>query len=312
MIRRKHLLSISDLSRDEINYVVEEAIHLREYTSGSPLKHQVLALLFEKPSLRTKVSFSVAMYQLGGECIFLPKEEIGIGTREDPSDIAQVLSRYVNGIVYRTFSHQTLEQMAEHASIPVINGLSDLEHPCQALADVLTIYEKKGKLKGVKIAYIGDGNNVAHSLALAAVSLGMDFVISNPPGYGMNPSIVTKVERLSRESGGNIFMEEDPFKAVKHADVVYTDVWTSMGQEAESQKRRRDFSGYQVNAALMNAAPSEALLMHPLPAHYGEEIQKEVLHGPQSVVVDQAENRLHAQKAVLLHLLSDGNKAFPG
>lgn len=267
------------------------------------LKDKVLALLFEKPSLRTKVSFCVAMFQLGGNCIFLSKEEIGIGTREDPSDIAQVLSKYVDGVVYRTFSHQVLEKLANHASIPVINGLSDLEHPCQALADILTIYEKTEKFKNIKIAYIGDGNNVAHSLALAAISVGMDFIIANPTGYDMNMDIIKKVRKVSREGGGNISFEKDPFKAVKKADIIYTDVWTSMGQEAESEKRRHDFSGYQVNTALMAAAPSQALFMHPLPAHYGEEVQKEVLQGPQSIVYDQAENRLHMQKAILLYLL---------
>lgn len=303
MIRKKDLLSISDLSPEEVNSLIKNALYMKAHKNKPLLKDKVLALLFEKPSLRTKVSFSVAMFQLGGNCIFLPKEEIGIGTREDTSDIAQVLSKYVHGIVYRTFSHQVLEKMANNASIPVINGLSDLEHPCQALSDILTIFEKKGKFKRIKIAYIGDGNNVAHSLALAAILVGMDFIISNPPGYGLNTEIVNKIQKLSRETGGRISIEKDPFKAVKKADIVYTDVWTSMGQEAESEKRRREFSGYQVNAALMAAAPSQALLMHPLPAHYGEEVQKEVLQGPQSIVYDQAENRLHMQKAILLHLL---------
>lgn len=303
MIRKKDLLSISDLSPEEVNSLIKNALYMKAHKNKPLLKDKVLALLFEKPSLRTKVSFSVAMFQLGGNCIFLPKEEIGIGTREDTSDIAQVLSKYVHGIVYRTFSHQVLEKMANNASIPVINGLSDLEHPCQALSDILTIFEKKGKFKRIKIAYIGDGNNVAHSLALAAILVGMDFIISNPPGYGLNTEIVNKIQKLSRETGGRISIEKDPFKAVKKADIVYTDVWTSMGQEAESEKRHRDFSGYQVNAALMAAAPSQALLMHPLPAHYGEEVHKEVLQGPQSIVYDQAENRLHMQKAILLHLL---------
>lgn len=299
------MLSVSDLSSDQVNYLIKDAIHLKEKQNSSLLKDKVLALLFEKPSLRTKVSFSVAMFQLGGNCIFLSKEEIGIGTREDPSDIANVLSRYVHGIAYRTFSHKILEKLAKHASVPVINGLSDLEHPCQALSDILTIYEKKGKLKGIKVAYIGDGNNVAHSLALAAALVGMDFVIANPHGYSMNKDITNKVREHSLKSGARISFEEDPYKAVRKADIIYTDVWTSMGQEAEAQKRRRDFSGFQINTTLMAAAPGQALIMHPLPAHYGEEIQEEVLQGPQSIVYDQAENRLHMQKAILLYLLAD-------
>lgn len=303
-MNKKDLLSVTDLSPEEIHFLLDKAIYLKTHKYRPILKNRALALLFDKPSLRTKVSFSVAMFQLGGNCIFLSKDEIGIGTREAPSDIARVLSRYVDTIVYRTYSHNVLKEMASFSSVPVINGLSDVEHPCQALADILTIYEKKGKFKGITVVYIGDGNNVAHSLALAAASVGMDFIMSNPPGYSMSPEIVRIAEKCSVKSGSRLSFDKDPFKAVNHADVIYTDVWTSMGHEAEAQKRRIIFAGYQVNAALMSAAPPEAIFMHPMPAHYGEEVQKELATGPQSVIYDQAENRLHIQKAVLLYLLS--------
>ncbi|MEE8469992.1 MAG: ornithine carbamoyltransferase [Dehalococcoidia bacterium] len=300
----KNLLSVGDLTPDDAWRIINDAVEMkRQGTSATHARH-TLALLFEKPSLRTRVSFEVAMRQLGGHAIYLPQSEIGFGSRESISDVARTLSRYVNIIAARTFSHATVESLAEHATVPVINALSDEEHPCQALADLLTIYEKKGRLEGLNLAYIGDGNNVARSLLLASALVGMNFRIASPEGYAVPREVVTRAGRIVQGHAQTILVEQ-PRAAVEGADVVYTDVWTSMGQEAEAPKRRQDFARYQVNAELLSLAAKDAILMHPLPAHHGEEIAAGLIDSPQSVVFDQAENRLHIQKAILTDLLGE-------
>jgi len=269
----------------------------------SLLEGKMLALVFEKPSLRTRVSFELAMQQLGGHTIYLSPAEVGLGERESVSDVARVLSRYVDAIAARTFSHQTLQVLASYSDVPVINALSDLEHPCQALADLFTIYEKKGELGGLTLAFVGDGNNVAHSLLLAASLMGMNFRIASPPGYAVQDGILHLAKGYATGSGAEIFCTEEPRLAISGADVVYTDVWTSMGQETEAGQRRQIFAGYQVNSELLSLAREDAILMHPLPAHYGEEVAENILDSPKSVVLDQAENRLYLQKALLAGML---------
>jgi ornithine carbamoyltransferase len=302
---KKNLLSIADLNRKEIEHLVEQAWRMKQEGALPLLAGRTLALLFEKPSLRTRVSFDIAMYQLGGCGIYLSPAEVGLGKREAVADVARVLSRYVDGIAARTFSQETLSILADYSSVPVINALSDLEHPCQALSDLLTVYEKKGKLPGLTLAFIGDGNNVANSLLLSACLLGMNFRLASPPGYEIRKEILTKGKRFAARSGSQILLTTDPHEAAKGVDIIYTDVWVSMGQEAEAKKRRRAFSGYQVGNKLLNLAKRDVLFMHPLPAHYGEEISAGLLDDPRSVVFDQAENRLHLQKALLVKLLSN-------
>lgn len=297
------MLSISDLTADDIHRLISEAIDTKAKGWASVLERKLLALIFEKPSLRTRVSFEAAMRQLGGHTIYLSPAEVGLGERESVADVARVLSRYVDCVAARTFSHQTLKILASHSRVPVINALSDLEHPCQALADLLTIYEKKGELAGLTIAFVGDGNNVAHSLLLAASLAGMNFRIASPAGYAIQEKVFGLAQGYAEGSGSQIFCTEDPRLAVGGADIVYTDVWTSMGQEAEAQERRQLFANYQVNSELLSLARPDAILMHPLPAHRGEEVTSDVLDGPQSVVFDQAENRLHLSKALLVHIL---------
>lgn len=302
---KKDLLSIADLERKQIEHLIEQAGHMK--TEGSPplLSGRTLALLFEKPSLRTKVSFEIAIYQLGGYGIYLSPEEVGLGKRESVADVARVLSRYVDGIVARTFSQKTLDSLASHSSVPVINALSDLEHPCQALSDLFTIYEKKGRLSGLTLAFIGDGNNVANSLLLSACLVGMNFQLASPSGYYVKEEVLNQGEEFAALSGSQIRLTNDPHEAARDADIVYTDVWTSMGQEAEGAKRRLTFSDYQVDNKLLSSAKGDALFMHPLPAHRGEEISADLLDNPRSIVFDQAENRLHLQKALLVKLLSN-------
>jgi len=301
---KKDLLSVSDLSREEVEQLLEQSLTIKRENKSSLLSEKTLALLFEKPSLRTKVSFEVAMQQLGGHAIYLSPDEVGLGRRESIPDVARVLSRYVDGIAARTFSHQTLLTLAEYSSVPVINALSDIEHPCQALADFFTIYEKKGSLAGLTLAFIGDGNNVANSLLLAASLTGMNFSIASPPGYEIGNEVLKQSRGFAVLSGSQIVLTNEPCEAVRNADVVYTDVWTSMGQETEVEKRRLAFSGYQVDEELLSLAKRDALFMHPLPAHRGEEISARLLDSAQSVVFDQAENRLHLQKALLAKMLS--------
>lgn len=302
---KRDLLSIANLDRKGIEHLIEQAGRMKEEGTRPLLSGKTLALLFEKPSLRTKVSFEIAIYQLGGYGIYLSPEEVGLGKRESVADAARVLSRYVDGIVARTFSQETLGILASHSSVPVINALSDLEHPCQALADLFTIYEKKGKLPDLTLAYIGDGNNVANSLLLAACLVGMNFHFASPPGYGIKEKILNQGKKLAARSNSQVLITNDPYEAVKNADTIYTDVWTSMGQEAETEKRGLAFSGYQVDSRLLSSAKRNVLFMHPLPAHHGEEVSVGLLDDPRSVVFDQAENRLHLQKALLVKLLSN-------
>ena len=306
-MRGRDLLSIADLTADELEAVLSTASRLKRDGYPRALERQTLALLFEKPSLRTRVSFDVAMGKLGGQTVYLSQSEVGLGQREPVADVARVLSRYVQGIAARTYAQQTLVDLAEHASVPVINALSDDEHPCQALADLLTIRERNGSLRGVRITFVGDGNNVAASLAQASALAGAHFTIASPPGYRLPEETLLSAEEFARASGGSFRSLESPQEAVRGADVVYTDVWTSMGQEDAYEQRLRAFAGYQVTPDLMALAQPEAIFMHDLPAHRGEETVEDVIEGPQSVVFDQAENRLHVQAAVLLLLLGEGS-----
>ncbi len=297
-MQSKDLLSVSDLTTEDIKQLITHAIELKKTKKSLLLQGKTLALLFEKPSLRTRVSFDMAMFQMGGHAIYLSPDEVGLGKRESVADVAHVLERYVDIITARTFSHQTLVELAHHASIPVINALSDFEHPCQALADIMTIYEKKHDLSGLTVTYIGDGNNVANSLLLAATLSGMNFNIASPDNYTIDPKIVEQAQKITCNNA-NIRLFTDPHSAIIDADVIYTDVWTSMGQEAEREQRRKDFAGYQINNELLSQSKPDAIIMHPLPAHYGEEVAEGILYHPNSVVFDEAENRLHIQKAVL-------------
>jgi len=302
-LKGKDLLSISDLSSKDIRLLISDAVDMKAAGWLSSLSGKTLALLFEKPSLRTRVSFEVAMRQLGGQTIYLSPAEVGLGKRESVSDVARVLSRYVDAIVARTFSHQALEMLAGYSSVPVINALSDSEHPCQALADLLTIYEKKGELDGLTLAFVGDGNNVAHSLLLAASLTGMNFRIASPSGYRVQDRILHLAQEYAVDSGAEILCTEEPRLAVSGADVVYTDAWTSMGQETEAEQRRQIFANYQVNSELLSLAREDAIVMHCLPAHRGEEVAEGIVDSPRSVVFDQAENRMHVQKALLADIL---------
>ena len=306
-MKAKHLISLWELAPEEVREIIDVAAGLKaEVKSGHQrplLAGKVLALLFQKPSLRTRVSFDVGMGQLGGRTIYLSPDEVQLGKRESVPDVARVLSRYVDVVVARVFAHADVECLASHSSVPVINGLSDFSHPCQALADYLTIFEKKGRLAGVRLAYVGDGNNVAHSLLVGGAKLGVHVAIASPRGYWCHDEVVANARMAARASGSQILLTEKPDEAVGGADVVYTDVWTSMGQEAEAPRRRAVFQSYQVNRQLLSLARPDAIVMHDLPAHRGEEITDDVMEGPQSVIFDQAENRLHAQKAVLTLLL---------
>lgn len=304
-MRGRHLLSIADLSADDLEVLLSTAAELKRGGYPRALEGQTLALLFEKPSLRTRVSFDVAMQQLGGHTIYLSQGEVGLGQRESVSDVARVLSRYVEAIAARTYRQQTLIDLAAFTSVPVINALSDEQHPCQALADLLTIRERKGGLQGVNIAFVGDGNNVAASLAQASVLAGANFSIASPPGYHLPEDALITVEAFARSSGSTFRSTESLEDAVRGADVVYTDVWASMGQEDSYQQRLGAFEGFQVTSQTMALARGDAIFMHDLPVHRGEETTDEVIEGPQSVVFDQAENRLHAQRAVLLLLMGD-------
>ena len=303
-----HFLTLAETTSEEIQVLLNLAVKLKnEHVTGSSspiLAGKSLGMIFEKPSLRTRVSFEMAMVHLGGYAMYLSPSEVQLGQRESVPDVARVLSRYVDGIVARVFSHEHLVELAAHSRVPVINGLSDYEHPCQVLGDMLTIMEKRGCLSGLKLAYVGDANNVANSLLFAGTKLGMHFSIASPAGYGFREHVVELGECFAAATGARVEQTHDPRLAVRDADVVYTDVWTSMGQEAERQKRLTVFPPYQLNSELLALAKPDALVMHCLPAHRGEEITDEVADGPNSVIFDQAENRLHAQKAVLASLLT--------
>ena len=303
-MNRKDFLSIADLTPEEVGRMVDSAGRMKGGEASRSLEGKTIALLFEKPSLRTRVSFEVGIRQLGGDCIYLSKEDVGLGVREPESDIAGVLERWVDGIVARVFSHRSLELLAQRASIPVVNALSDLEHPCQALGDLLTIRQHKGELEGVEVAFIGDGNNVASSLALACASVGADFVLASPAGYRVPGFAWEEARKRAAGRASRVEWTEDVHKAVDGADVVYTDVWTSMGQEAERAERLKAFDGYRVDEGLFEAAASDAVFMHDMPAHRGEEVSEGMLEHARSVIFDQAANRLHAQKAILDSLFS--------
>ena len=301
--KNRHFLTIFDLSAKEINDVIKRAIRLKAgHDAGScPLIGKSVGLLFEKASTRTRVSLQVGIYQLGAQTLYMNPKEIQIGRGETVSDTAKVLSRYLDAIIIRTVSHKTLEEFTSYASIPIINGLSDLHHPCQALADLMTIQEKKGSLKKIQSAYIGDGNNVANSLIEAASRTGMKLLLACPKGYEPNPVIYRKANEEARNV---IRIVTNPEDAAKNADVLYTDVWVSMGQEKETLKRKKRFKKYQLNARLLSHAKHNAIVLHCMPANRGEEITNDVMDGKQSVVFDQAENRLHTQKALLEFLLT--------
>ena len=305
----EHLISVEELPSAEVWELLKLATELKkEWKSGGNkpvLAGKSLAMVFQKPSLRTRVSFEMGMLHLGGSALYLSPQEIQLGHRESVADVARVLSRYVDGIMARVFDHAHIEELAAHASVPVINGLSDYVHPCQGLSDVFTIYEKKGALKGVTLAYLGDGNNVAHSLLFAGAKVGMEIRVATPAGFEPDEEVVSRASESARETGGKVVLDADPRSAVSGADVIYTDVWASMGQEDEREARLPLFQPYRVNAELVGSAKRDAVVMHCLPAHRGEEITDEVVDSPQSIVLDQAENRMHLQKAILASLMAE-------
>lgn len=307
-VQHKDFLTIADYSTSELLALLQDALDMKKQQkagrSEPVLAGKVLGMIFEKSSTRTRVSFEVGMLQLGGNAIFLSSKDIQLGRGESISDTAKVLSRYVDGIMIRTFEHSKVEELAQHATVPVINGLSDLHHPAQVMADLLTILEKKGKLAGLKLSYIGDGNNnMTHSLLEGACKVGMDISVAYPKGYEPNPLIVAHSKQKAKQTGSKVVLTDDPIEAVKNADVIVTDVWTSMGMEEEAEKRLKDFQAYQVNEELCSHAKSDYIFLHCLPAHRGEEVTADVIDGPHSVVYDEAENRLHAQKAILKALM---------
>lgn len=306
-LKGKDFLALADHSPETIKALLKIAAQLKEAhlkgEKSTPLKGKILGMIFEKPSTRTRVSFEAGMLQLGGQAIYLNGNEMQLGRGEPISDTAKVLSHYVDAIMIRTFEHSRVEELAEHATIPVINGLTDMAHPCQALADLMTIQEVKGKLAGLKMAYIGDGNNVAHSLMMAAAKTGMKMAVASPEGYEPNQSVYKLAKDVAGETGAEIIITNDPKEAAADADVIYTDVWTSMGQEEENEIRLKAFAGYQVNEELVRKAKEDFMFLHCLPAKRGEEVSPEVIDGKNSYVFQQAGNRLHAQKALLLEIL---------
>lgn len=307
-LKGRDFLSLKDYTVEELNYLLDFADFLKaRQKSGEKselLKGKTLGLIFQKSSTRTRVSFEVGMVQLGGYPLFLSTNDLQMGRGEPIKDTARVLSRYLDGIMIRTYSHESVEELAEYADIPIINGLTDALHPCQVLADLQTIREHRGKnLKGMKLTYIGDGNNMAHSLMIGGAKMGMDICIASPSGYQPEEKWVNIARAIGQETGGSITVTPDIKAASHQADVLYADVWASMGQEEEFQKRKEKLQEYQINKELLSLASKDAIVMHCLPAHRGEEITEEILEGPQSVVFDEAENRLHAQKAVLANLL---------
>jgi ornithine carbamoyltransferase len=307
----KHFLSLADFGQADLRRYLERAIKLKADTLAGKrnrsLEGKILGLVFEKASLRTRVTFEVGMRQLGGDSIYLSAQEVQLGVRESVADVARNLERWIDGIVLRTFRHEVAEELARYSSIPVINGLTDLVHPCQVFSDMLTVLEKRGRLEGVRVGYVGDGNNLANSWLLGAAIMGMELTVACPKGYEPDKGVLREAKKRAKETGAKLTITHVPEKAARNADVLYTDVWTSMGKEKEGARRRVAFKGFQVNGALVDAAGKDVLVMHCLPAHRGEEITDEVLDGPNSIVFDQAENRLHAQK-VLLEALLGGRK----
>ncbi|OEH87033.1 ornithine carbamoyltransferase [Desulfuribacillus stibiiarsenatis] len=304
-LKGKDFLTLADFSTEEILALLDLAIELKAGKGPQkPLAGKTLGMIFQKSSTRTRVSFEVGMLQLGGHPLFLSNNDIQLGRGETIYDTAKVLSRYVDAIMIRAHGHEQVEELAKHADIPVINGLTDTYHPCQALADLQTILEHKGRLKGLKVAYIGDGNNVAHSLMIGCAKVGIDVAIATPAGYEPDAKIVERAKLIAQAHGSSVVVTNDPVEAAKNADVLYTDVWASMGQEAEQEKRVKDFAGYQIDSQLCSHAKPDFIFLHCLPAHRGEEVSAEVIDGPNSVIFDEAENRLHAQKAIMVACLS--------
>lgn len=303
----RHFLALTDYTSDELTSILDLAIQLKEeWRKGGNkplLQDKVLAMVFQKPSLRTRVSFDMAMRHLGGDALFISPNEIGLGQRESIADVSRILSGYVDVIMARVFAHDHILELAEFASVPVINGLSDFNHPCQAMADALTMLEHFDRLEGLSLTYVGDGNNVAISLLYLSSLMGMNFVIASPEGYEIPEEIFSQGISLAKESGASIHQTTDPHEAVEYANVIYTDTWASMGQEAEAEKRRKLFPPFQVNNQLVSEADANVIVMHCLPAHRGEEITDEIADGHHSVIFQQAENRMHAQKAILVHIL---------
>ena len=307
MHNNKDFLSIADLPMNHVNDLINIGCSSKTNPNQNILNKKNLVLLFEKPSLRTRVSFEIGIRQFGGECIYLNKEDVGMNSRENANDIAKVLDRWADGIIARVFQHSTLITLSENTSIPVINALSDQEHPCQAIADLMTIKEHKGNLKGLKVVFVGDGNNVATSLSIGCASVGADFILSCPSGYEIQHDLWLEAQKRASITGSKLEIINDPKSAVSNADVIYTDVWISMGQEDETKNRIEKFSQYQVNPELMSLSNKNAIFMHDMPAHENEEISIGMLDHPQSVVFDQAENRLHAQKGILSHIFTNAN-----
>jgi ornithine carbamoyltransferase len=306
-LKGRDFLRVNDWAPDELLFVLELADRLkarqRERIDHRHLEGRTLGMIFQKPSTRTRVSFEVGMFHLGGTALYLAAGDLQLGRGETIKDTARVLSRYLDGIMIRTFAQSDVDELAAHADIPVINGLTDEFHPCQALADVMTIRERLGEFDGVRVAYLGDGNNVCHSLMVACAKLGMDFVAATPEGYQPAETVVGWAREAAEASGGSLELERDPRAAARGADVLYTDVWTSMGQDEEHDRRVRDLEAYRIDEALVALASERAVVLHCLPAHYGEEITEEVLYGPRSAVWDQAENRLHSQKALMASVI---------
>ncbi|HYC92169.1 MAG TPA: ornithine carbamoyltransferase [Thermoanaerobaculia bacterium] len=305
-MKHKDFIEVTDYTADEVLEIFRLAAAMKKDKSKftRALEGQTLAMIFEKSSTRTRVSFEVGMYQLGGHALFLSSRDIQLGRGEPITDTAKVLSRYVDGIMARTFAHKTITDLAEHATVPVINGLSDLSHPCQSMTDYFTAWEQfGGELKGRKIAYVGDGNNMAHSLLVAAPKVGMDIAVATPAGYAPLPEVVALAEAAAREAGTKVVITTNMDEAIHDADIVETDVWASMGQEQEAEQRHRDFAGWMVDTRHMASAKKDAIFMHCLPAHRGEEVSEAVIDSPRSVIYDEAENRLHVQKAILYTLM---------
>jgi ornithine carbamoyltransferase len=306
-MHKKDFVSLRDFAPGDIRHLLHLACEVKAspQACSEALKGKVLAMIFEKPSLRTRVTFDVGIEELGGHAIYLSPAEISLGKRESVHDVAKNLERMVHGIMIRTFAHEIVEQMAQQASVPVINGLTDFSHPCQAMADYLTMLEVKGRIAGLKVAYVGDGNNVAHSLMFAGAQLGANLWIATPPGFEPHLDAMAWARLRCGETHGSITLTHDPEMAVFGADVIYTDIWASMGQESEAQERAEIFRPYQVNEELFSKAKNDAIFLHCLPAHRGDEVTDEVIDSPRSFVFQQAENRLHAQKAIMLELMSD-------
>lgn len=307
-LKGKDFLSLHDWTREELEHVLEVArrLKLRRHSGvvDQPLKGKALGMYFAKASTRTRLSFEVGIQQLGGTGLFLSAADLQLRRGETIADTARIFSRYLDGIMIRTFAHNDVVEMAQYADIPVINGLTDQEHPCQVMADLLTIQEKKGRLAGLKLAYIGDGNNMAHSLMDGGAKFGMHVAVASPKGYEPAPAMVDRAAHVAATHGGKVEVTNDPVAAIRCADVVYTDVWASMGQEAEAEERLVHFQGFQVNGKMMSLAHPSSIFLHCLPAHRGEEVTAEVIDGPQSVVFDEAENRLHAQKAIMALIMA--------